>query len=88
MYPLQLVVDSPSCSTLLHISNATITQHTPNKQGEADYAIWHHATHTTSSNVLVVSSDTDSWVYGLGIMEIGWLQGKTVYRIVGKFGEN
>jgi hypothetical protein len=32
-----------------------------------------------SSNVLVVSSDADSWVYRLGIMEIGWLRGKTVY---------
>ena len=79
MYPLQLIVDSPSSSTLLHICDGNVNQHPPNNQGEADYAIWHHATHAPSSNVLVVSSDTDSWVYGLGILEIGWLRGKTVY---------
>ena len=79
MYPLQLIVDSPSSSTLLRICDGNVNQHPPNKQGEADYAIWYHATHAPSSNVLAVSSDTDSWVYGLGIMEIGWLRGKTVY---------
>ena len=77
LYPL-LVVDSPSMSTLLQISDGNVTHHTPNKQGEADYAR-HHATHAPLSDVLIVSSDTDSWVYGLGIMEMGWLQGKTVY---------
>ena len=29
-------------------------------------------------NIVIVSSDTDAWVYGLGILEYGWLQEKTV----------
>ncbi len=32
----------------------------------------------TPPHVVVISSDTDTWVYGLGLTEIGWLNGMYV----------
>ena len=50
----------------------------PNEQGEADYALWHHAIHCQESDVLIVSGDTGIWVYRLALWEAGWLSNKTV----------
>ena len=41
-------------------------------------AIWHHCIWETATDFLVVSSDTDTWVYGLGLCELGHLDGKNV----------
>ena len=49
-----------------------------NEHGEADYAIWYHVARSTVQNSLVVSKDTDAWVYGLALMEQGYLEGKHV----------
>ena len=50
-----------------------------NEQGEADYALWHHAIHCQGNDVLIVSSDTDVWVYGLALWEAGWPHNKNIF---------
>ena len=73
-----MVIDSPSleCPTCVHDGNVSSIQR--NMHGEADYTIWHHTIHCQGTNCLVVTSDTDVWVYGLGLWEAGWLRHKQV----------
>ena len=78
-YPFQLLLDSPSITKPALVSQGILTDQPSNKHGEADYAIWHHTIHASSRHIIIVSSDTDTWVYGLGLAEVGWLQGKQVY---------
>lgn len=35
--------------------------------------------HVLSSNIIVLGSDTDIWVYGMAYMGCGWLGNKTVF---------
>ena len=51
-----------------------------NKNGEADYNVWYHCMSSLSSNIIVLGSDTDIWVYGMAFMGCRWLGNKTVYR--------
>ena len=74
-----LILDSPSIQTVSTIRNGTLHNSQSNQHGEADYAIWHHYIQTPSNNVLIVSSDTDTWVYGLVVYESGQLSGMQVY---------
>ncbi len=76
---LTLVLDSPAYDTTIMVQHGDVSNLPPNEHGEADYAVWHHAIHCSAPNVLIVSSDSDTWVYGLGISERGWLAGKTVF---------
>ena len=85
--PATIVVDSPSVTCPQKILNGTLTEHLINHHGEADYAMWHHAIHSTTSNILIVSSDTDTWVYGLGLSEHGYLAHKQVYVQRGYSGD-
>ncbi len=78
-YPFHLLLGSPSIPVPALVSNGLVTEQHPNKHGEADYAIWYHTIHTPSQHIVIVSSDTDTWVYGLGLAEVGWLQGKQVF---------
>ena len=78
LHQLLVVIDSPAVQHPVMVANSTLYSYPQNKHGEADYAIWHHAFCTPASSVLVVSCDTDTWVYGLGIYETGYLGGKTV----------
>ena len=82
-----IVIDSPAVGNPLYISDSTISNLRPNQHGEADYAIWHHTIHCQSRNCLVVASDTDVWVYGLGLWEAGWLSNKLVIVQRGNSGE-
>lgn len=50
-----------------------------NQNGGADYAVWDHAITASSTSILIISSDTDTWVYGLGLAEAGHLTVKNVY---------
>ena len=75
-YNFTVTIDSPS--TVSTVSNGGVTDNAGNEHGEADYAIWHHCIRESSSHILVVSSDTDTWVYGLGLYE-QHLQGKQVH---------
>ena len=80
-------MDSPAVQHPVMVTNSTLCSYPQNKHGEADYAIWHHASYTPASSVLVVSCDTDTWVYGLGIYEVGYLGEKTVCVQRGNTGE-
>lgn len=64
-----VTIDSPSLPSVITISNGATASKDSNEHGEADYAIWYHAILEPSSNIIVVSSDTDTWVYGLGLYE-------------------
>ena len=48
-----------------------------NKNGEADYVLFHCM--TSSRNIVILSSDMDIWVYGMIFMEGGWFPNKTAY---------
>ena len=56
-----------------------------NKNGEVVYNVWYHCLSSLSSNIVILGSDTDIWVYGMAFMGCGWLGNKTVYveRAVG-----
>ena len=74
-----LIMDSPSLQSLSTIKDGNMYSSEGNEHGEADYAIWYHCTHSPSNNLIIVSSDTDTWVYGLGICEAGHIDHKHVY---------
>ena len=78
-FNFSLTMDSPSLSVVQTIHNGNTHDSPNNEHGEADYAVWHHCIHASSNNVLIVSSDTDTWVYGLGLCELNFFQGKHVY---------
>ena len=61
------------------VHNGTTSNGVSNQHGEAGFAVWHHCIHTHSDNIVVVSSDTDTWVYGLAIYAARHLSGKNVY---------
>ena len=72
-----VVIDSPSpvCVTVGEVTNYPDRD---NKQGEADYAMWFHASWSPCCEILVCANDTDVYIYGFGIMECGWLLSKKV----------
>ena len=41
--------------------------------------MWYHCVMSTSTNIIIVGSDTDIWVYGMALKEAGWLQNKRVF---------
>ena len=66
-YKFVVILDSPLLPSLATIWRGKVNTSESNEHGEADCAIWYHCIHSSSNSVLIVSSDTDSWVYGLGI---------------------
>lgn len=78
MHARMIVIDSPAFGFLRVIRNGKTYKVDSNEHGEADYAIWYHIMKSDVSNVMVVSKDTDTWVYGLSLMELGFLSGKHV----------
>ena len=58
-----------------------------NEHSEADYAIWYHVARSTTSNTLVLSKDTGTWVYGLLLIELGFLEGKHIIVQWGNSGD-
>ncbi len=75
-YNFTLTIDSPTF--VVRINNGVTACKVNNEHGEADYAIWHHAILEPSQNIMVVSSDTDTWVYGLGLYELRHLGEKEI----------
>ena len=52
----------------------------PNKHGEGDVGVWHHCLRQPQKNFILLSSDTDVWMYGLLITKLSYqLQTKQVY---------
>ena len=82
-----IVIDSPALTNPHCICNRNVTTLRPNQHGEADYALWHHTIHCNGRDCLVVASDTDVWVYGLGLWEAGWIKNKQVFVQRGTTGE-
>lgn len=74
-----VILDSPSLPSLTTIRDGRVYHSESNEHGEADYAVWHHCLHSPSNNIIIVSSDTDTWVYGLGICETREFGDKQVY---------
>ena len=72
------IMDSPSLQSLSTIQGWNVYTSEGNEHGKADYAIWFHSIHSPSNN-LIVSSNTDTWVYGLGIYKAGHMNHKQVY---------
>ena len=42
-----------------------------NESGEADYNVWYHCMSSLSSNIVILGSDTDIWVYGMAYKGCG-----------------
>ena len=84
---VRIVVDSPSLHNPKSVSINGVVELIPNEQGEAHYALWHHAVHCQGNDVLIVSGDTDVWVYGLALWEAGWLCNRTIVVQRGLSGE-
>ena len=50
------------------------------KHGEEDVAVWHHCLSRSEQNIVILSSDTDVWMYRLLMTELSFqLQSKQVY---------
>ena len=60
-----MVIDSPKTQNPVYMCNGILSSIGSNQHGEA---LWHHCNGT---NCLVVPSDTDVWVYGLGAEQNG-----------------
>ena len=44
-----------------------------NNKGEADSCIWFHAHCSVCEQILIIANDTDVWMYGLALLETGYL---------------
>ena len=62
--------NSPKCSEF----GSVITLHSrTNNKGEADCGVWFHAKVSQCDNILVLAGDTDIYMYGLVLFELGLL---------------
>ena len=84
---IEVVIDTPSFTQPALIKSGTVHRQSPNQHGEGDYAVWHHAIHTSSQHIVIISSDTDTWTYGLGLQEAGHLRDKIIFVQRGNSGE-
>ena len=50
-----------------------------NNNGEADYNVWYHCMKSTHSHIIVLGSDTDIWVYGMALMDCGWIEHQVIF---------
>ena len=77
-YAFTVTIDSPAFNSVIKVQGGQKEELPENEHGEADFAMWHHCIHCQSNHVVIVSSDTDTWVYGLGIYDTH-LHGKSIY---------
>ena len=71
-----LILDTPHTKTiplLVSDGKSRICTERENEKGEADCGIWFHACCSPSQNILVIANDTDVWMYGLTILESGYI---------------
>ena len=78
---VQVIIDYGGISAPCSVYNGSILDlpMLENKNGEADYNVWYHCMASSSTNIVVLGSDTDIWVYGMIFNEGGWFHNKTVY---------
>lgn len=74
-----LLIDSPSLESPVLIVNGLLESISPNDKGEGDHAVWLYASISPFNNVVISANDTDIWVYGLALSELGYLHGKTCF---------
>ena len=57
------------------IKNQIVTSYQErfNNKGEADCCIWFHASKSSCEQILV-ANDTDVWMYGVALLEAGYLK--------------
>ena len=72
------IIDSPAFPYLCMLRNGIVYERPSNEHGEADYAIWYHVMRSNTTNAIILSKDTDTWVYGLALMELGLVSDKNV----------
>lgn len=82
-----VVIDSPSFANVSVVRNGSVMHMPMNEHGEADYVIRYHVARSQVLNTLVVSKDTDTWTYGLALIEAGILESKNVIVKRGNSGE-
>ena len=74
-----IFIDSPAIETpLLLLRNKQSVAQQLNQKGEGDHAVWYHAARSPISNVVVYACDTDIWMTGFALAELGNLHGKSV----------
>ena len=81
------VVDSPAFPKVYMLCNGSLRLLPSNEHGEADYAIWYRVIRSSTSNTMILSKDTDTWVYGLALMEQGLMSDKNVLVKLGVSNE-
>jgi hypothetical protein len=85
------IIDSPSLGhTPIMVTEATDIPAVSrtNYKGEADLAVWFHASRSYASQVLVLANDTDIWMGGMALMEGGWLGQNTLRNIAVELSYN
>lgn len=75
---LRIVIDSPAFDHVKCLEHGQQSDLVSNEHGEADYAIWYHVIRSPVNNIVVLSKDTDTWVYGLALIELGLIHEKNV----------
>lgn len=74
-----LLVDSPALAEPVLIDKTGKMALPANQKGEGDHGVWFHAIRSPFKNVVVFANDTDIWMYGLALCELGILKNKTVF---------
>ena len=76
--PIQIILDYEKleCPCGMYLGAKYNLPMLRNENGEADYNLWYHCMASTGSNIIILGSDTDIWVYGMAIMGCGWLGNK------------
>ncbi len=68
----KLIIDSPSLgSSPTCVERASLSTVRCNNKGEADCAVWFHASQSDCEQILIIANDTDIWMYSLALMELG-----------------
>ena len=73
-YTLSVTIDSPSLPSVIKVSSGDFFIKASNQMVKQIMPSGIIALR----NILVVSSDTDTWVYGLDLYELGYLDGKHI----------
>ena len=77
---LSFIIDSPALSSVAHIQDGNLNIGEQNEHGEGDVGVWYHCLLRSEQKIMLVSSDTDVWMYGLLVTELSpQLQSKQVY---------
>ena len=75
-----VLIDSPSFEQPLLLSPVGRCEKLPkNQKGEGDQGVWYHTCKSPFSAVIVFAHDTDIWMGGLALDELGYFSDRLVY---------